>query len=743
MSGSRRSDSISFAVRVGIVVAHFVWTSCAVSASDDAAPKKLPIGQFITVTSPVDDAVFARVSAVALKLQAQAGHEDRPGFLVLQIDPGTSQFHHVQGLAKFLTSVQISNLTTVAWVPSTITGSNVLVALACKQIVMHPDAEMGDIGRGKPLEAEEQQAILALAQKRHNSKINSAIVRGMMDPQEQLWRVRVHSMDAGKDELESRVVTKDELDTLRRTTVAIENVEVVKDAGTIGTFKGSAARALDILVAQTAETRTAVAAFYGLPREALREPVADQENRKVRLIKVDGIIDRLQESFIMRQIERAVAEESQSIVFQIDSPGGLLVESITLAEAIANLESKKIRTIAYVPREAISGAAIISLGCDEIYLHPDAKIGDAGPIQMRPGQAFERAPEKILSITVVALRDLAEKKHRPTAICEAMADRLMKVYQVTHRDNGRVWYMNELEIHAANGEWIQGPQLRETNGELLFTANGTRAHELKVAEAPVSDIEDLKGRIGFPPGMKLIAVEKTWVDRLVFVLNHPAMVFLLIVMGVALIYVELHFMTGILGILSVLCFSLFFWSSVMGGTAGWLEVVLFVLGLGCLGLEIFVIPGFGVFGVSGILLVLASLIMAGHSWSFDLATNVEELTWQTGQVLTAFGIVIAFGIAMARFLPSLPGFDSIVLGPPGSTTDEPRLRLDTFPSNAGLAAAFPVGERGIALTMLRPSGKARFGDRTFDVISEGPFISAEAELEVISTTGNRIVVREV
>ena len=726
-------------------VAVFLACSSDCSLAADEAPQKKhpPIGQFLTVTSPVDDSVFNRISTTALKLQQQASQEERSAVLVLQIEPGTSQFHHLQGLAKFLTSSQLSNITTVAWIPATVTGPNVLIALACKQIVMHPDARIGDIGRGKPLEIDEQQAILALAQKRHNSKVNSAIVRGMMDQQEQLWRIRVRSLEAGTDELESRVVTKDELETLRKTNVTIENVEVIKEAGVIGSFQGSAARSLDILVSQTAENRLSVAALYGLQRESLREIAMEKETRKVRLIKVDGIIDRLQESFLVRQIERAVADDAQAIVFEIDSPGGLLVASITLANAIADLEAKKIRTVAYVPREAISGAAIISLGCDEIIMHPDAKIGDAGPIEMRPGQPFERAPEKILSPLKVALRELAEKKHRPVAICEAMADRSLKVFQVTHRDNGRVWYMSELDIHAANGEWIKGAQLRETNGELLFTSNGIRANELKISESPVSDFEELKSRIGVPPGMKLVPIEKTWVDRLVFSLNHPAMVMLMIVLGVALIYVELHFMTGILGILSVLCFALFFWSSFMGGTAGWLEVVLFVLGIGCLGLEIFVIPGFGVFGVSGILLVLASLVMAGHSWSYDFTTNLEELTWQTGQVILSLGIVVAFGVTFAKFLPSLPGFDSMVLGPPGVNTDEPRLRLETFPSTTGFADAISVGDSGISITMLRPSGKARFEHQILDVISEGPFIAADANLEVIAVTGNRIVVREV
>ena len=738
----RQTASLGVATLLPLVLS---WASASLG-DDPPAAQKTPIGQFITVSSPIDDAVFSRVTNAAIKLQNQSAQDGRQAILVLQLEPGTSQFHHVQGLAKFLTSAQVSNVTTVAWIPQTVTGPNVLIALACRQIVMHPDAELGDIGRGKPLDPDEQQAALALAQKRHNPKLNSAIVRGMMDQQVQLLRARLRVNDGGKDELETRVVTKEELETLRKTNITIEDVDQtpVKEAGQRGTFKGSTARALDILVVQTSETRGAVAEFYGLQRESLREQSADKEVRKVRLIKVDGMIDLLQESFLIRQIERAIADGAQAIVFEIDSPGGYLMASINLAQAIARLEEHKIRTIAYVPREAISGAAIIALGCDEIYLHPEAKIGDAGPIEMRVGQPFERAPEKVLSPLRATLKELAEKKSRPVAVCEAMADRSLKVYQVTHRDNGRVWYMSEAEVHASSGEWILGPQLRETNGELLFTANGARANELKLAEAPVHDLDDLKSRIGLPAGTSIKVIEKTWVDDLVFTLNTPGMVVLMIVLGVALIYLELHFMTGILGILAVLCFALFFWARFLGGTAGWLEVTLFVMGLGCLGLEFFAVPGFGVFGVSGILLIVASLVLAGHTWTFDLTTNLEELSWLTGQVMLSIGVVGVMGVGVARYLPSMPMFESMILGPPGANTEaEPRLRPGADGSIASSGEAISIGQQGQALTMLRPSGKARLNDRVFDVVSEGPFITPETQIEVIAITGNRIVVRQV
>lgn len=709
--------------------------------ADDAEGKKTPLGQFVTVDGTVDDHVFARVSSAAIKLQGQAVQEKRQAYLVLQIEPGTSQFHHVQGLAKFLTSAQIKDVTTVAWIPETVTGSNVLVALACRQIVMHPDAELGDIGRGKPLDPDDRQGVLAIAQKRHNSKVNAAIVRAMMDPDEQLWRVRIHSANAGKQEVETRVVTKDELETLSKTNAEFQS-DVVKEAGLPGMFRGGTARDLDILVVQTANSRGDVADLYLLPREALREQTAEKEAGKVRLIRVDGVIDGLQEAFLERQIQRAVQSGAQVIVFEIDSPGGRLDSSLNLAEAIMNLEEHKIRTIAYVPREAISGAAIISLGCDEIILHPNAMIGDAGPIEMRPGQPFERAPEKILSPLKVKLADIAERKHRPQALCMAMADRTLKVFQVTHRDNGRIWFMSEHEIQAAGGEWIIGPQVPETqSGENLLTVNGTRAHEVKLAEPPVHDFSELKGRIGLPASAELRPIGKTWVDDLVFVLNSPFLTVMMLVVGIVLIYFELQFMTGILGILSVLCFSLFFWSRFLGGSAGWLEVMLFVLGLGCLGLEIFVIPGFGVFGISGILLILASLVMAGHSWTFDFVTNIEGLAVQTGWVLLSFGLVGLFGACTARFLPQIPFFESIILSPTGNSPDEVQLRMDSQVGESG--TGFRIGQQGVSLTMLRPAGKAMLENRVIDVVSDGPFIAANAEVEVIAVSGNRVVVRQV
>ncbi len=707
-------------------------------------PPKAPVGQFLTITSPIDDALTARVSNAANELLQRARREDRTGVLVLELKPGTSQLHQVQALARLLTSSQFAALRTVAWVPETVTGPNVLAALACKEIVIHPDAELGDLSRGQTLEPEDEQLMLALAQKRVNPRVSAALVQAMIDPKQQLWRVRIQSGEGDKSRIETRAATRAEVETLRQTGAVIEQADVIKEAGVVGLFRGGVMRDLDILVSHVAQDRLEVARLYHLPREAMREQAVLAADRKVRLIRVRGVIDTLQESFLVRQIDRAVQGGASTIIFEIESPGGELLASINLAQAIADLAEKKIQTIAYVPQQALSGAAIISLGCDEIYMRANATIGDAGPIEVRVGAPFERAPEKVLSLLRAELKKLADRKGRPVALCEAMADRSLKVYQATNRDNGRVWYLSEAEINNSGGEWIAGPLVRESADDLLLTLDGQRAQELLIAEDTVADLDDLKVKLGLPANLRLRPIEQNWVDAVVFILNSPSMVVFLFVIGIGSLYLEMHFPSGLFGILSCVCFALFFWSKFLGGTAGWLEVVLFAVGAGCLALELFVLPGFGVFGLSGILLMLASVVMASQSWgNLEPWRDLRQLTYTLGTMMGAVVAVGVMGLALGRLLPRMPLFEGMVLSPPGAeqTTDEPQLAPEFQPERATAATSNWLGVSGTAASLLRPAGKASLRGRLVDVVSEGPFIPEGTPVEVVHVAGNRIVVR--
>lgn len=719
-----------------------------VPAPEGAKAAASPIGQFISISGTVDDVVYGRVSRAALALQTRALQEKRRGVLVLEISPGSSPFHQVHGLAKFLTT-EIPSLTTVAWVPQAVTGNHVILALACQEIVMDPQASLGDIGLGVPLDPDEQSIVINLVNRRHNRKLSEALVLGMLDRQKEVLWVQLELGVKPNNSRETRVVSRAGYDDLARSGAQILDVKTIKEAGTPGVFTGERARGYNVLIMHTAQSREEVGALYRLPREAMREDHTAGDAPRAMLIRIDDMIEPLLEQFVLRQIDRAVAAGVNLLIFEIESPGGYLTSSFNLANTIADLHEKKVRTIAFIPKQAISGAAIIALGCDEIYLTPGGLIGDAGPIEMREGQQFEHAPQKILSPLRKMLKALAERKHRPPALAMAMADKDLHVFEVTNRDSGQVSFMTEDEIHLADGLWIKGRQVPESGGDKFLTLEGSRAHAVHLAEPPVKDFSDLKARLGVPHDVDVTVSVRTWVDTLIYVLNDPWATTLLFLLGIMCIYFELHFPSGFFGILACVCFGVFFWSRFLGGTADWLEVVLFLLGVGCLAVELFIVPGFGVFGVSGVVLCLFSLILA--SQTFTIPHTTEEMRTLARSVGTLSGAVVGTVVLAAlisRYLPSIPLFNEMILTPPGAADSfgEPRLHPDL----AGATVVNPllerdrslVGKQGTSMTVLRPAGKAQIGDEFVDVISDGPFISLGRRIEVIEVSGNRVVVRE-
>ena len=228
--------------------------------------------------------------------------------------------------------------------------------------------------------------------------------------------------------------------------------------------------------------------------------------------------------------------------------------------------------------------------------------------------------------------------------------------------------------------------------------------------------------------------------------------FLLIMIGVFCIYLELHTMAGFFGIGSALCFTLFFWSRYLGGTAGWLEIVLFVLGLFLIAIEIFVIPGFGVFGVSGGLLIVSALIMASQTFVIpQTGEQVTQTVWTLGTMGGAICSVIVLAMIMSHYLPRMLLLNQMILAPPhmaaGHDPDEPRLSpeySDETPRTQLIERDQSLRQKqGIAVSVLRPAGKAQIGEELVDVVSDGPYIPEGSQIEVVEVAGNRVVVRQV
>jgi membrane-bound serine protease (ClpP class) len=291
------------------------------TAQDEPAAAREPVGRYLTLESPITDETIGWVRQTGLQLQQIAAEEGRPVYLILEIRPGTSQFHHVYALADFLTSADISSVNTVAWIPATVVGHNVIAALACSEIVMHPDAQIGDIGLGHPLAADQQQFVRNMVAKRRNNKVNESLATALMDPGATLVLLTVEPRPG---EIEKRLVTEVEAQRVLAGGVEIKDRQTIKESGSPGLFSGAAARGMDVLVQRTASDRSELAGAYALPPEALREQRPLGGAKSVSVIEVSGMIEPILETFLVRQIDRAVACGARAIIFEINSGGGML-----------------------------------------------------------------------------------------------------------------------------------------------------------------------------------------------------------------------------------------------------------------------------------------------------------------------------------------------------------------------------------------------------------------------------------
>lgn len=746
-----------------IIVVLCAMTAPASTKGDEAvkspeapvAPQN--IAAFFTLDGVIADNGTAAVRRIAMQLQAQAIQEKKQAFLVLELSPGVSEFHHVYSMIDFLTSDATANLTTICWVPKTVAGNNACVALACSEIVLHPEAELGDIGRGGALPASDQLIVKSIVSKRRNRRVTESLVVGLMDPASSIFQLTIESSPGT---IEKRIVTQEEAAELRQANFPVRDSKQIKDSGVAWKINAAQAREWGVLAGQVVTSRAELASTYALPIDSLSERPNRQGDQNVAFIKINGMIDPVLSSFLQRQVERAVEGHADLILCEIDSLGGFQFECDDLAETLAGLKDRGVHTVAYIPIEASGGAAVIACGCDDIYLGPQAKIGDVAFLSSSPrrghrGQAppppppppnkwnpnEPPQPQSDISSTIDLLGELAVSKNRPAAILKAMADPNLVVYQATHQTQGTVSFRTEEEIHATGEVWVKGPPIAESgSGKRLFLT-GRRAHELQIARSPVESLDELKQVLGISAQQRLAPMERTWVDDFVFWLNRPTVMALLFFIGLVAIYKEMFTMTGVFGLVSAVCFGLYFWSKVLGGTAGMLEVVLFVIGVVCLLLEFLVLPGFGVFGLTGGILTLASIVMAAQTFG-HLGPNMSDFD-QTFQTLKIFGSamlgVMVCAFALAKYLPQIPLFHDMILHPPSQDSFlTPRLK----PELIGKAAAL-VGKTGLTLTQLRPSGKAEVDGQIVDVMSEGVFIPEGNPIEVIECHRHRIVVRQI
>ena len=457
------------------------------------------------------------------------------------------------------------------------------------------------------------------------------------------------------------------------------------------------------------------------------------------LIEFHGEIDDFLTKFFNRAMDKAEAAGADLILLEVDSPGGLKIESLQMAR---RLRDCKAYTVVIVENEAISGGSLVSLGCDEIQINPEAKFGDSGEIGFDAEQwAWRLIEPKIESYLSRDARDLAESKGRNRDLAEAMVDSDHLVYSKMD-DDGKL----ELIGVESDEELKPDPPWKlvpETKKGRFLTVSGQRAVELELAQGHASSRQDIAEELDIDLA-SVTVYRPTMTDYSIQFLNNPIVAGLIILVGLIALWVELSAPgLGVGGLIAGLCALLFFWSHFLGGTAGWLEVTLFVAGVGFVAAELFVIPGFGVAGITGLILMFTSIILASQ----EFVVPATALDWNQffTSILVTTVVGVCFLIAaffITRSLGSIPVFKGIILdsdvGREVAETELSSDKAESSPTHAGVS----IGDWGVADSLLRPAGRVKINGRVVDVVSDGSFVDQGTSIRVIKISGNVITVTE-
>jgi len=686
------------------------------------------LGFAVRINLPITGQTVDRVRRYVRNVMAELrGKKVHPIFILeLQTIAGQnefgrgSKFGDAYELANFLSGEELNAATTVAYIPKSIQGNSLLVVIACDEIIMAPDAKMGAAGVDEQIITPPlRSAYKEIAGRRKT--VPAEIALGMLDKQREVLDVQT--------ELSREFVTTEGLKNLeaRRT---IKSKKVLIPKGEFGEFSGTEGRLLGI-VAYLAWNRRDVAKALELPPIALEEDPSFGGDWTAARVDLRGPINASQVKSVQLMIEEAVNKNRVNFIcLWIDSPGGSPVDSLELARFLVfDLDSSRVRVVAYIPSEARSDAGVIAMACDQVVMLPNAIIGGFGAYQFTEREA-EQAKE-------VIQREIAPRKSRSWSLIAALVDAKLDVYQYTKSNEVEFFCDEELQEQPKPGDWKRGPLV--TRPGQPFQVRGRRAaSEFRIVNYTVDDFVGFKRLYGLESDPQLM--EPDWADFLIRALASPGLAVALLIVGMSAFYAELHAPgIGIGGFVATVCFLLFFWSRFLGGTAGWLEAMLFLAGICFILLEVFVLPGFGIFGLGGGMLVMASLILTGQTFI------VPHNEYQFGQLqkslfvlagAAAGGFVAILGLR--RWLPYAPMFNQVVLQPPVGREGEVIKRKESLVDFDDM-----IGERGVTATQLTPGGKARFGNRLIAVISDGELIEPGVWIVVIEVHGSRVVVREV
>lgn len=422
-----------------------------------------------------------------------------------------------------------------------------------------------------------------------------------------------------------------------------------------------------------------------------------EERKKVYLIEISGEIDLGLAPYVERVVKEANSQNSYAIILIINTFGGRVDAAVRIRDAILN---SKVLTISFVNNRAISAGALITISANKIAMVPASTLGAATVVN----QTGEKAPEKYQSYMRSEMRATAQKNNRRTDVAEAMVDEKIIIKDF--------------------------PELDDSTKLLTLTSD--EALKLGYCDYIVSNLDELLEKFGLS-NAELISTKTNWAEDVVRFLSNPIVSGLLIMLGILGLLTEIKTPGwGIAGTVGIVSLLLFFGTNYILELANIWEILLFIFGLILLLIELFYIPGFGIAGITGIILMIGSIFL-GLIGNFPTIT-MSDITLALGQISGALITSLILLIIIGKFLPQSKIWNKLIL------VDSEKVE-EGFVSIPDLT--FLKGQKGKAITPLRPAGIALINKKRYDVITDGEFITQNSLIEVVDVEGLKVKVREI
>ncbi|MDR2847825.1 MAG: nodulation protein NfeD [Bacteroidales bacterium] len=415
----------------------------------------------------------------------------------------------------------------------------------------------------------------------------------------------------------------------------------------------------------------------------------------------------------MQSIDRAVRMKAALIIIHMNTYGGLVDAADSIRTKILNCP---VPVYVFVDNNAISAGALIAIACDKIYMREGASIGAATVVN----QTGEAMPDKYQSFMRSMMRATAETHGKDTII--------------TDQDTIYRWRRDPNIAQAMVDPTIVVKGLVDSTKLLTMTVE--EAITVRYCEGKATSVEDIlaANNLSDAPVTRHVL---TPLEKVIHFLINPYLQSILIMLIIGGIYFE--FQTPGIGFalgVSVLAALLYFAPLFLEGIANHWELALFITGLLLIGVEIFALPGFGVAGVSGIILVVLGISLAmvdnivfEWDWTYGLLALFKSLCMVVVSAAAALGLSIWVG----RYFFESNALSRVMLKAEQKSSDG-YVSFDDW--------SYLVGVTGTARSVLRPAGKVEINGKLFDAVSEIGFINAGDTVKILRfETGQLYVVR--